>query len=208
MNSIDTITLEVADTQAAANFYKSAFGDDVPLDFRASEEPTSGFRGFSISLVVSQPSMVHALFDAAVAAGATTLKPAAKSFWGVGGVVQAPDGTIWKIATSAKKDTGPATTAVDEVVLLIGASDVKATKAFYVDKGLEVAKSFGSKYVEFAAPASSIKLALYGRKAAAKDAGVPPEGSGSHRVAIRSSAGSFSDPDGFSWESAPSRQPA
>ena len=208
MNSIDTITLEVADLQAARTFYDAAFGTALPIELRASDAPTSGFRGFTISLVVGQPSTVYALTDAALAAGATALKPAAKSFWGVGGVVQAPDGTIWKIATSAKKDTGPGTTTVDEVVLLIGASDVKATKAFYVDKGLEVAKSFGSKYVEFAAPASSIKLALYGRKAAAKDAGVPPEGSGSHRVAIRSSAGSFSDPDGFAWESAPSRQPA
>ena len=212
MNSIDTITLEVADLQAAHAFYAAAFGPafgtDLPIELRASDAPTSGFRGFTISLVVSQPSTVHALTDAALAAGATELKPAAKSFWGVGGVVQAPDGTIWKIATSAKKDTGPATHTVDEVVLLMGVSDVKATKAFYVDKGLEVAKSFGSKYVEFAAPASAVKLALYGRKAAAKDAGVPAEGSGSHRLAIRSSAGSFSDPDEFAWESSSSHQPA
>jgi hypothetical protein len=201
MNSIDTITLEVADPQAAANFYKSAFGDDVPLDFCASEEPTSGFRGFSISLVVSQPSTVHALVDAAVAAGATTLKPAAKSFWGVGGVVQAPDGTIWKIATSAKKDTDPADRTIDEVVILLGAGDVKESKQFYVDHGLEVAKSFGRKYVEFASPAGSVKLALYGRRAAAKDAGVPEEGSGSHRIIIRSQAGTFTDPDGFVWAS-------
>ena len=40
----------------------------------------------------------------------TPLKSAAKSFWGYGGVVRAPDGTIWKVATSAKKDTGPAIT--------------------------------------------------------------------------------------------------
>src|SRR5687767_11180992 len=153
MNSIHTITLEVADPQAAANFYKAAFGDDVPLEFRASEEPTSGFRGFTISLVVSQPSTVHALADAAVTAGATTLKPVTKSFWGVGGVVQAPDGTIWKIATSAKKDTDPTDRTIDEVVLLLGVGDVKATERFYVDQGLEVAKSFGSKYAEFASPA-------------------------------------------------------
>jgi hypothetical protein len=41
--------------------------------------------------------------------GATPLKPVAKSFWGYGGVVQAPDGAIWTVATSSKKDTGPAT---------------------------------------------------------------------------------------------------
>lgn len=201
MNSIDTITLEVADPQAAQNFYKTVFGDDLPVRFRASDAPTSGFRGFTISLVVSQPSTVSTLMDDAVEAGATVLKPAAKSFWGVGGVVQAPDGTIWKIATSGKLDTGPATRDIDEVVLLLGVDDVKATKRFYVDHGLEVAKSFGGKYAEFASPAGSIKLALYSRKFAAKDAGVPPEGSGSHRVVIGSAAGSFTDPDGFVWES-------
>jgi hypothetical protein len=31
------------------------------------------------------------------------------------GVVQAPDGTIWKVATSAKKDTGPATQEIDQI---------------------------------------------------------------------------------------------
>jgi hypothetical protein len=35
-----------------------------------------------------------------------------------------------------------------------------------------VAKSFGRKYVEFATPSNPIKLALYGRRALAKDAGV------------------------------------
>jgi len=200
MTSINSITLEVADQQAAHNFYKAVFGDDAPIQLRVSDAPTSGFRGFTLSLVVSQPGTVHELVDAAAAAGATTLKPAAKSFWGVGGVVQAPDGTIWKIATSAKKDTGPATREIDDVVLLLGVEDVKATKEFYVGQGFEVAKSFGRKYVEFAGPAGTIKLALYGRRAAAKDAGVPVDGSGSHRIAIGSTAGSFTDPDGFVWE--------
>ena len=207
MNSIDTITLEVADPQAAQNFYKTVFGDDLPLAFRASDAPTSGFRGFTISLVVAQPSTVSTLVDAAVEAGATVLKPTAKTFWGVGGVVQAPDGTIWKIATSAKKDTAPATREIDEVVLLLGVDDVKATKRFYVDHGFEVAKSFGGRYVELASAAGSIKLALYTRKFAAKDAGVPPEGSGSHRLVIGSTVGSFTDPDGFAWEMGPGRRP-
>jgi hypothetical protein len=114
-------------------------------------------------------------------------------------VVQAPDGTIWKIATSAKKDTTPAHREIDEIVLLLGVEDVKATKKFYVEHGLEVAKSFGSKYVGFASPAGWVKLALYGRRAAAKDAGVPAEGSGSHRLVIGSDAGAFTDPDGFAW---------
>ena len=96
--------------------------------------------------------------------------------------MQAPDGTIWKVATSAKKDTGPATREIDEIVLLLGVADVAASKRFYVDHGLAVAKSFGRKYVEFDMPSGAVKLALYGRRALAKDAGVAPDGSGSHRL--------------------------
>ena len=113
-----------------------------------------------------------------------------------------PDGTIWKVATSSKKDTGPATGQVDDFVLLLGVEDVKASKRFYVDRGLAVAKSFGSKYVEFDTPSSPVKLALYGRRAAAKDAGVSADGTGSHRIVLESDAGPFTDPDGFAWEAA------
>jgi predicted lactoylglutathione lyase len=146
--------------------------------------------------------------DAALAAGATSLKPVAKSFWGFGAVVQAPDGAIWKVATSAKKDTGPATREIDQIVLLLGVEDVAVSKRFYVEHGLAVAKSFGRKYVEFATPGSAVKFALYGRRALAKDAGVSPEGSGSHRLVIGGDAGSFTDPDGFAWEVAPVRSGA
>jgi hypothetical protein len=47
---------------------------------QASQTPTTGFRGFTLSLTVSQPSTVTTLIDAALDAGATPLKPAAKSF--------------------------------------------------------------------------------------------------------------------------------
>ncbi|WP_107658738.1 VOC family protein [Nocardia suismassiliense] len=198
--TIDSVLLEVPDATAAAAFYAAAFGLGDKLRFRTSEAPTSGFRGYILSLVVSQPSTVDSLIGTALEAGASTVKPAKKSFWGYGGVIQAPDGALWKIATSAKKDTGPATREVDDVVVLLGVDNVKATKQFYADRGLTVAKSFGSKYVEFDAPASAIKLALYGRRAAAKDAGVPEEGTGSHRFAIVSNATPFADPDGFAWE--------
>ncbi|WP_040785872.1 glyoxalase [Nocardia pneumoniae] len=201
--TIDSVILEAPDPAAAAAFYAAAFDLGDKLRVRASQAPTTGFRGFILSLVVSQPSTVDNLIGTAVDAGATTLKPAKKSFWGYGGVVQAPDGAIWKVATSSKKDTGPATRQVDEFVVLLGVDNVKATKQFYLDRGLTVAKSFGSKYVEFAAPSSSVKLALYGRRAAAKDAGVSPEGSGSHRIVIGGGIGPCTDPDGFAWEVAP-----
>jgi predicted lactoylglutathione lyase len=201
MTSIESLTLDVADPAAAHRFYATAFGLDKPLRFRSAQPPTDGFRWFTLSLTVAQPADVRALVDAALDAGATALKPVAKSLWGYGAVVQAPDGAIWKVATSAKKDTGPATRQVDQIVLLLGAEDVAASKRFYTSHGLAVAKSFG-KYVEFATESSPVKLALYGRRALAKDAGVPPEGSGSHRLAIGGDAGSFTDPDGFEWEAA------
>jgi catechol 2,3-dioxygenase-like lactoylglutathione lyase family enzyme len=201
MNAIDSITLEVADTAAAERFYNAAFGLGDLLRVRASDTPTTGFRGFTLSLIVAQPSNVNGLIDAAVDAGATTLKAAEKSLWGYGGVVQAPDGTIWTVASSAKKDTGPVTRQVDEIVLLLGAEDVGASKRFYVGHGLAVGKSVGS-YVDFAMPSSSVGLNLYKRRALAKVAGVAPEGSGSHRLVINSGAESFTDPDGFAWEPA------
>jgi predicted lactoylglutathione lyase len=202
MASIASVTLEVTDPTAVNRFYTDAFGLDTQVRLRASEAPTTGFRGFTLSLTVSQPADVNSLIGAALDAGASTLKPAAKSLWGYGGVVRAPDGSIWKVATSAKKDTGPATRQIDQIVLLLGVADMAATKRFYVDRGLTVAKSFGRKYAEFAAPSSSVKLALYGRRALAKDAGVSPEGTGSHRLVIDGDAGAFTDPDGFAWETA------
>ncbi|MEU6930791.1 glyoxalase [Streptomyces sp. NPDC046374] len=198
--SLTSVTLEVADPDAAHRFY-SAFGVDTRIHLRASETPSSGFRGFALALTVSGPATVDAFVDAAVAAGATVLKPAAKSMWGYGGVVQAPDGTIWKVATSAKKDNGPATREIDETVLLLGVADVKATKEFYVGQGLTVARSFGGKYTEFAAgPSSPVKLALYKHRGLAKDLGVAADGSGSHRIALGGTGSAFTDPDGFVWE--------
>jgi catechol 2,3-dioxygenase-like lactoylglutathione lyase family enzyme len=202
MTSIETVTLEVADPTAADRFYTAAFGADTPVRTRASESPTTGFRGFTLSLTVSGPATVRGFIDAALEAGATSLKPVTKSFWGYGGVVQAPDGTIWKVATSEKKDSGPDTRQFDEFVLLLGVADVAATKRFYVDHGLPVAKSYGRKYVQFATPSSPVGFGLYGRRALAKDAGVTPDGTGSHRLTIGSDAGPFTDPDGFAWESA------
>jgi catechol 2,3-dioxygenase-like lactoylglutathione lyase family enzyme len=208
VTTIDSVVLDMPDPSAAEVFYTAAFGLGARLGFRRSDAPTAGFRGFTLSLVVSQPSTVDSLVGTALDAGATSLKPVAKSFWGYGGVVRAPDGTLWKIATSSKKETGPATREVDDLVLLLGVADVKASKRFYVGRGLAVGKSFGSKYVEFDLPGSPVKLALYGRRAAAKDAGVDPEGTGSHRIAIGSDIGPFTDPDGFAWEATSSRAAA
>jgi hypothetical protein len=204
MSSITSLTLESTDPAATAAVC-DALGVSDRIGVRAGVAPSQGFRGYAISLVTAQPGNVDALVAAAVEAGASVLKPAEKSFWGYGAVVQSPDGAIWKIASSSKKDSGPATREFDDLVLLLGVADVKASKASYVARGFEVARSFGGKYAEFTAAPGDVKLALYPRKGAAKDAGVSPEGSGSHRLAIGADADPFTDPDGYTWEAAPQR---
>lgn len=200
---IESLTLDVADPAASQAFYESSLGLGDQIRARPTDTPSSGFRGFSISLVVGQPSTVDSLLETALAGGAKSLKPAEKGMWGYGAVVQDADGVIWKLATSAKKNKGAATREIDDLVLLIGAADMGASKRFYVDRGLTVKRSFLNRYVEFDAPAGGIKLALYpGRAGLAKDAGVAPDGDGTHGIALRSQAGEFSDPDGFAWEAA------
>ena len=200
MTSIEHVTIEVPDTAAADRFYGAAFDLGNRVRLRTSEAPTTGFRGFTLSLIVSQPADCDAILDTALEAGATSLKPAAKSLWGYGGVVRAPDGTIWTVASSSKKDTGPATRQIDQFVLQLGVADVAASKRFYVDHGVAVAKSYGRRYVEF--DTGPVELALYKRSALAKVAGVSANGSGSHRLAIGSDARPVTDPDGFVWEPA------
>jgi catechol 2,3-dioxygenase-like lactoylglutathione lyase family enzyme len=204
MTSIEYVTLEVDDAAAAERFYSTTFGLGPQVRLRSADAAvTSGFRSFTLSLVVDQPATVDAFVHAALDAGATPLKPAGKQFWGgYSGVVQAPDGTIWKIATASKKNTGPATREIDQIVLLLGVADFVASKRFYVEHDLTVAKSVARAYVEFESSPKHVKLGVYKRRALAKDAGVSPDGSGSHRLLIGSDAGPFTDPDGFTWEAA------
>lgn len=198
MATIDYVTLQVADPATAEKFYTDAFDLGPLLRLSPSRAPTSGFRGFTMSLVVAQPSTADALIGDARAAGATIVEPAAASLWGYGGVLQAPDGTLWTIASSAKKDTGPATRQVDSVVLQLGVSDVRASKEFYAERGFTPSKSFGRRYAEY--DTGPITFTLNKRAALAKSAGVPVDGDGSHRLVVSSSLGPFTDPDGFSWQ--------
>ena len=199
--SVTSVTLEVPDPTAAAAFYSAAFGLDTQVRsprVGGADDRLSRLHAVAHGLPAGHRRPPHRRRPRR---RRDVLKPAKKGFWGCGGVVTAPDGTIWKVATSAKKDTGPATRQIDDIVLLLGVADVAASKGFYTERGLAVAKSFGRKYVEFAT-ASPVKLALYGRRALAKDAGVSPDGTGSHRLAIACDAGPFTDPDGFAWEAA------
>ena len=199
MTTIDFVTVGVTDTAAAEQFYRDAFGLGDRVRVQAADEPASGFRGFTLSLVVAQPLTVDGFLSSALEAGATSLKPGAKSLWGYGGAVQAPDGAVWTIASSSKKDTGPATRQVDEFVLQLGVEDVTESKQWYVDHGVPVHKAYGRKYVQLGDQSSPITLALYQRRALAKVAGVDAEGTGSHRLLISGSAAPLTDPDGFVW---------
>src|SRR5438132_7965415 len=86
VTTIESLTLEVPDLAAADAFYAAAFGLGDLLALRTSDAPTAGFRGCTLSLVVSQPATVDGLVGAALDVGATPLKPAKKSIWGYGGV--------------------------------------------------------------------------------------------------------------------------
>lgn len=198
MGTIQHVTIEASDAKQAQTFYAAAFELDSVVLVRASDVPATGFRGFAMSLVVAQPSAVDSLIASARDAGATVLKPAAKSLWGYGGVIQAPDGTIWTVASSSKKDTGQPTRKIDATVLQLGVEDVAASKQFYLDHGFTKTKSYGTRYVEF--NTGSIKLTLNKRAALAKTLGSSPDGTGSHRLVIGGDAGDFTDLDGFLWE--------
>jgi hypothetical protein len=51
MASIESATLEVADPASAHRFYTARV--DTQIRLRASEAPTTGFRGFTLALTVS-----------------------------------------------------------------------------------------------------------------------------------------------------------
>ncbi|MFE6735443.1 glyoxalase [Microbacterium sp. NPDC057650] len=195
--NIHSITIEVPEDEipASESFYRDALrlGDRVTV--RAGDEPSSGFRGFAPSLILVQPGDVDTVIARALAAGAQVLKPVAKSLWGYGGSFRAPDGTTWQVASANKTATGPATGEIERVVLLLGVEKVKASKNFYQEQGLTVAKSFPS-YVEF--DTGAVKLALYKRAALAKQVGCDAAGTGAHRLAVDAD-GAFTDPDGYDW---------
>ncbi|HSK96107.1 MAG TPA: VOC family protein [Euzebyales bacterium] len=203
--SLDAITLGVPEVRAAHEFYASVLaatatgnGRYVNLDMHgtgqlalagtdelaadADAEPaTSGFRGYVLNSVVSQPSEVITMLDAAVRSGAKVLKPAKKMlFAGFAAVYQAPDGAIWKLAAPTRKDTGqggrpPVPT---ETIAVLGVDEPDASKAFYAALGMTVDRDYGSKFVDFRLTAGTCRLALMPRKALAKDAGVDDGGSG------------------------------
>ncbi len=151
MTSITSLTLCSPDGAAASDFYREALGPETPVRTGAGTTG-SGFRGFILGVDVAAATGVDLRYAQALTRGADSLKAPKKQLWGgYSGAVRGADGTIVKIATSGKGQAAD-DSAVTRTVLLLGVADVKATQRFYVDHGLAVAKSFGSKYVEVRAP--------------------------------------------------------
>ncbi|SEE84330.1 VOC family protein [Jiangella alba] len=66
------------------------------------ESEGSGFRRFALHYIADTREEVDDVIQAAVAAGATVLKPAKAAEWGgYSGTFSDPDGHLWKAATNA-----------------------------------------------------------------------------------------------------------
>ena len=129
--AITKVALQAEDTAAAALFYK-ALGVDGYVEVVPVTEDSSGFRGYALSIICSQPANVDAFVAAALGAGAEELKPASKSFWGYGGAVRAPDGSVWTIAASSKLSDGMAMrSAVSWSRSAVGASVVDTAQSLH-----------------------------------------------------------------------------
>ncbi|WP_079166705.1 hypothetical protein [Streptomyces oceani] len=174
--SLDTVLLSAPDVAEARTFYRSALSPTVTDECAAADldmhgagrfavapaetlatnagagQATSGFRGYVLSYVLTQPTGVRTVREEAVRGGANTLKPAKKALFGsYSAVFRAPDGSVWKLAASTGEDTGPAATSPrpTETTLILGVRDPKTAKTFYEALGMRTDRDYGSKYVDF-----------------------------------------------------------
>lgn len=73
--------------------------DDLAVDAALPATPRAPFGGITLAINVESPEAVEAALAAAVAAGASLLKPATVADWGgVSGYFADPDGHPWEIA--------------------------------------------------------------------------------------------------------------
>ena len=185
-------------------FYTAAFGLADQLRLRASDAPTTGFRGFTLTLTVSQPATVRGLIDSAVDAGATPLKPVAKSFWGYGGVMQSTGRD-----DLAGRDLGEEGHRRGHREDRRGRAAARRRRREARPSGSTSSAASRWRRASAASTSSSPPRRVpsswrsTGAAHLAKDAGVAPEGTGSHRLVLGSDGGPFTDPDGFAWEAAP-----
>ncbi len=121
---ISIITLGVRDLAASVRFYQalgwrrssesnddiswfvtadSALGlfphDELAADAMVPAGEPGGFRGVTLAINLGSPAEVDAAMQAAVAAGASVVKPPQKVFWGgYSGYFADPDGHLWELA--------------------------------------------------------------------------------------------------------------
>ncbi|WP_068160333.1 VOC family protein [Rhodococcus phenolicus] len=224
--ALDIITIGVPQVEAARTFYTSytstfstpTTDDDGhtavldlhgtgqlalhPLDALATGTGTplksSGFLGYVLSTIVSQPAEVKALLDAATANGAAVVKPAKKGLFGeFTAVYQAPDGAVWKLTAASKKDTDriPTVPKPTETAVFLGVAKPKASKVFYEALGMRTDRDYGNKFVDFTIAGGGSRLGLLSRKALAKDAGVDEHGDGAGTLVLTHTAASRDDVD-------------
>jgi catechol 2,3-dioxygenase-like lactoylglutathione lyase family enzyme len=210
---IDAITLGVKDLAQARRFFEHGFGGAIseepqalvvslgpnasrlvlrPWETAASEagveENTSGFRAFTLSLILTTPGDVDRILERAARRGGRVSKPAKASFWGYSAYVTDPSGYLWKIASAkrrrliSRKEPSMNNGHVikpQEAPITIGVADMKRAKEFYRDGlGMPIKKSFGNKFALFGGEDGTSDLGMYKREALADDAEVNPEGSG------------------------------
>jgi catechol 2,3-dioxygenase-like lactoylglutathione lyase family enzyme len=72
---------------------------ELAEDARLPDQPRARFGGITLAINVESPEAVGTALDAAVAAGATLLKPALATDWGgTSGYFADPDGHPWEVA--------------------------------------------------------------------------------------------------------------
>lgn len=219
--TLDAVALGVPQAEAARDFYASAFSADrvdsgtaavdlhgtgrlafYQIEALAAEvgvsPATSGFRGYVLGSIVSQPGDVKALLQSAEDAGAAVVKPAKKQLFGeFTASYQAPDGAVWKLAASSKKDTSPVAEPPKptESAIYLGAASPKSSKAFYEALGMSAEHDYGDKFVDFHITAGNLRIGLLPRKDLAKDVGVDERGDGFAAVVLTHAAASPDEVD-------------
>ena len=208
---VDTVSIGVTDTSSSLEFYERGFGfrvreraperisfelgrastlelrewDRLASDVGVSPE-SSGFRGFTLSYIVADPSGVDDMLARLAAAGGEIVKEPRFAFWGYSGHVSDPSGHLWKIASPKRKrllggkravNGVPEPVAADELALTIGVGDMKRAKRFYKDELGNPTKKEYSKFVSFDGDGGP-DLSMYKWDALADDADVPADGTG------------------------------
>ena len=73
--------------------------EDLAADAGVPNDPPQRFQGFTLAINVATEEEVGAAIDAAVAAGATLVKPPTRADWGgLSGYYADPDGFLWEVA--------------------------------------------------------------------------------------------------------------